>query len=157
MATSTIPSAKEYTYGPIADSYAIKYGVPPEAFRDVIRKASGFDPDTAGIKSGGIANLDSRVVGFDASQVAPSLDYAAREMARIYNQTAKGAKKAVEFLGGDDTPLNDGEEPEVEEDDSYSGRIGAYFKKNAYTILMVLVGGLLILASLYMVIQSSSK
>lgn len=143
----------ESTYGPIADSYAQKYGIPLDVFRNVIRSASGFDPNySSGDGSGGIGNLDVKSIKDPQSNVSGSLDYVGNLMSSLYKST--GSWTATEKMMSPDAGQ---QSTDSGPDNSWAGKVGGFFKSAGYTILISAVGALLILGSVWVILNSSQN
>ena len=175
MATSV--SNYEVTYGPIADSYAAKYGVPVDTFRQYIGSLSGFDPLYSGTKGNGIAatvNNSSNLLvnSFDPAQ---SLDFAAQKIAADYKDTGSWTDAfklngfvtstdtndlgSVDAMGnptgvtnGDNTAVQNAAKDNAGGVDGILGSVKTFLTKYAYSGIILVSGLLLILATLYVVV-----
>lgn len=155
----------ETTYGPIADSYASKYGIPTDIFRDAIRRTSNFDP----MARGGIAGItnssnNTKVKSFDIGQ---SFDFAAQYMSQVKADGNEWSSVADNYVSGssvqskDDKTLAQNEAdqnaaPAVEGDKAFwrysSDDWKAFFTRSAWGVLFFILGVLLIGATLYTVV-----
>jgi hypothetical protein len=157
----------ETAYGPIADSYAQKYGIPTDVFRDAIRKRSGFDPqysDSAGRK--GIAGLSfTKSDSPNPNDVGSSFDAVGSIMSAMNADNNDWSKTLASFLGTDQATKDEQQAAQDEAakngDDTIVGRainsITGFFKQSAFTILIVLIGLVLVLGSAWMIISNKGK
>lgn len=168
MATST-NTMNESAYGNIADSYATKYGVPTDVFRNAIRSKTNFDPTFSGSVGKGIAglNVDPNAASINAFDVGQSLDIAARYLASIYQETKSWESASDAFITGNEKPqtggasgdwLNVPQDAATAAADSKSiwrwtlGDFKAWFKAYTWAALFFTIGVLVILASIYVLI-----
>lgn len=157
----------EAAYGSIADSYANKYGIPADMFRDVIRNTSDFDPMYSGKKGDGIAGLINKTGSekINPYNVGQSLDFAAQYIATIYAETKDWAVATQTYESGNDAEIeankaevNEQLKKAQEEQESksfweYTSQdLKAFFSKSAWGLLFGIVGAILIIVSLYVVI-----
>lgn len=164
-------TTNESAYGGIADSYAQKYGIPTSVFRDTIRQVSNFDPKYKSAKGQGIAGLTNKTgnKNLDPNLVGQSLDIAAQYIKQAYSESGDWLKASESFIGGDEEPkslaeneaaLNVSTKPQDESGDKAFWRYSsddwkAFFSRSAWGMLFFVVGGVLIIASLYVVISKS--
>jgi hypothetical protein len=174
MATT---SFNESAYGPIADSYAAKYGIPTDKFRDVIRASSNFDPMYSGSKGDGIGGMIAgNGVNFNPFDISSSLDYLGNAMAAINKDTKDWQTTTDSMLNGYNSQIYDNvaevdqqlkaaQEREATES-AANNKDKAFweyttddwkffFKKSAWGILFFVLGGVLIIGSVYVVISKS--
>lgn len=161
LPTSIIPSALEYAYGPVSDSYAQKYNIPADVMRDAIRQRSGFDPNYSSSNGKGIAGLNFTKPGSpNPSDIGSSLDFVGQYLSSVYKQTGDWKATLGDFLGTDEASKSQQQEAQQaadNSDDSTIGKITAFFKKGAFTIIIVLIGLVLILGSSWMIISNKGK
>lgn len=175
-------SYNEMAYGPIADSYANKYGIPTDVFRSFINERSGFDPFYTGTKGDGIAAVvnnsnNSAINVFDTGQ---QLDFAAQDLSKRYKdtnswgtatKTANNGNAVPGIMDGSDTPGYDmmGNPTGVSQEDTETNKptgepsdqgmlvnIKNFLVKYAYSGIIFAVGLLLILATAYIVVIRGS-
>lgn len=168
-------SLNENMYGGLADSYASRYGIPADIFRDTLNKASGFDPKYSSVTGKGISGLNIDVKGVDSGNVGSSLDFAARILAGSYKTSGSWSKAVSEYLGnnqstmpntdamgnptGQDEPIpNDtGSKGVLNYGTGVFGNIMAWFSSNAYNFLFGLIGVVIIVATLWTVVKNSGS
>lgn len=158
-------SSFEQAYGPIADSYAQQYGIPTDIFRNVIRDVSGFNPQNVSGTGQGIANLNTTPATVDPMNPGASLDFVAKYIASANKIYSDWNKAAQSFTDPNMDPLtrNDGSAQDTKPadaapaDNTWSGKIAAFFKQSAYTLLIVMIGLILIAGSVWILVQSSGK
>lgn len=100
----------EKQYGPVADKYASKYGIPTDIFRGVISSVSGFNPykvnpdgsgGMAGLKQDGFKNLD-------IYNPSSSLEVAGAAIADLYkNEAGNSWERAAEMFKGKTVNVSD--------------------------------------------------
>lgn len=164
----------EAAYGGIADSYAQKYGIPTEYFRSAIRSVSNFDPMYSGKNGDGIAGLSGKSGELvNVYNVGDSLDYAAQYIKGVYNETKDWDVAAENFATGystaDAVAKANGKTPQsAEQAETEAERSGKAFwqyssddwkaliAKSAWSVLFVLIGIVLIVASVYVVVVKGS-
>lgn len=170
MATSA-NTMNESAYGNIADSYATKYGVPTDIFRNAIRTKTNFDPTFSGSVGKGIAglNVDPNAKSINAFDVGQSLDIAARYLSSIYKETNSWDTATQDFVtgipyekgqgqtgGASGDWLNVPQDAQAASDKSIwrwsLDDFKAWFKSYTWAALFFTVGVLVILASIYVLI-----
>lgn len=158
--TAIVPQANEYAYGPIADSYAQKYGIPSDVFRNLIRGISGFDPnfkgnngDGRGIASLGFSGNNPNMP--NPNDVGSSLDFAANMLSSLYKSSGSWDVASKLFTTG--TPEETKAAQDVPDPNSWTAKIGAWFKSAGWTMLISAVGILLILGSVWVIVNSSEN
>jgi hypothetical protein len=164
-------STNESAYGGIADSYAQKYGIPTDIFRDTIRAVSNFDPTFKSDKGSGIAGLSNSTnnKAIDPGYVGQSLDIAAQFVSKSYKDTGDWRAAAESFITGalpkslaeNEAALSGEPKPEEKENDKAFWRysmddLKSFFTQSAWAMLFFIIGAVLILASLYVVIAKGS-
>lgn len=166
--TQIVPSALEYQYGPIADSYAQKYGIPTDMFRQAIQGRSGFDPNYSGPNGQGIAGLSFTQPGsINPMDPGASMDKAAQIMSAMYKGGGGGDWQTTvdTFLGNDAGTQTQAQSPNAP-DNSMLGKLKPsswlasfteWAKNGAFTIVIVLIGLVLILGSVWMIIDAKSE
>lgn len=162
----------EVAYGGIADSYANKYGIPTNVFRDVIRMSSNFDPFYTGTKGDGIAaiKLDSSNQNINPFDIGQSMDIVGKYMVDAYQSSKSWESAAGTFLYGESAPQGNNATPDnvmpkdgsaIPEADKASSKSlwqysaddwKALWIRSAWTILFTLIGILIIAASLYVLV-----
>jgi hypothetical protein len=168
MSKAATASINESTYGGVADSYANRYGIPTNVFRDAIRNVSNFDPSFSSKDGNGIARLN--VVGDskwlpNPSDVGSSLDFAARLIASDYKSSGSWDKAVSSFMGlpepvgtggeifGD--PINKSANPKYVEKPGMFSDITTFLRDSAWTITFVIVGATLIIGSIWILVKTS--
>jgi len=167
----------EAAYGSIADSYAAKYGIPTDIFRNAIRSKTNFDPLYVSDAGKGIAglNVDPEAKSIDAWDVGQSLDIAARYMKSIFAGTNSWDDASNAFISGkepdpttgqsggasgDWTDQTAAEKAAAQKSDKSIWQYSAQdwkdlFTRSAWTVLFFIIGAVVILASVYFVIAKS--
>lgn len=181
---SNTTSINESAYGGTVDSYAVRYGIPTDVFRDVIRQLSNFDPTQVNPKGGsGISNLQTTAKTVDPMNVDASLNFTASYLSSLYKSIGTWNGATDSYLGtgsassdpsgqsaneepqfdamGNATGFKNGDSLPIKDNGGFVGNtissVTTFLKESAYTILFVLVGALLIAASLWVLIENSGK
>lgn len=165
-------------YGPTADKYANKYGIPTDVFRTLITDVSGFNPynvnkdGTGGF--GGFANNSSKIFNiFDPEQ---SLDVMGQTLSQLYSDYGDWNKAASFYKTGSiENPINKTiTESKIKIEEAArnaksnvsnkpfwqwtSEEWGVFFKEKFFGFLLGTVGVVFILASVYaLIIRNKSK
>lgn len=167
------------TYGGIVDSYANKYGIPTDIFRQVIGGSSGFDPTYNSSTGKGIANINvgSGVSGVNPFDIGQSLDIAAQYVSSAYNSTGSWGAAADEYLGANgansvpsttpsasDTAISNAATDTGTSADTPGSKnilsltiddIIAELKLSAYSASLFIIGILLIVATIWHVVSTN--
>lgn len=152
----------EDAYGSIADSYASKYNIPSESFRNLVRNLSGFDPTYSGPNGeSGIAGAINNSSKLNAWDVNSQLDLLAQDFAdrNKNSKTEADYNKAIQsYLGGGmpDSSNNPGVNAVSIADGTWFDKVSAWFKSNVYAALFFIIGVLIIIATIYSVVKNSS-
>lgn len=170
--TPIMPSTNENMYGGIADSYAAKYNIPIDVFRNTIRRLSDFNPANDNHYGKGIAGIDVGTTGIDQMDVGKQLNYAAQYMADRYKKIGNWDDTVTDYLIGSENAgtSSDGKtlaeneaaingESAPEESKAFwkygLSDVQGYLQKSAWSILFILIGVVIILVSLYVLIVKS--
>jgi hypothetical protein len=167
---SPSPSSYEMTFGGMADQYAKQYGIPTDIFRSAIRRVSDFDPgysDDANRKGIAGLSMSSNNKSLDPYDLDTSFKSAALLMKETYEKTKNWGLSEESFVSNEEInpeTIRMIKEREEIVDAAETERAGkpiweyspddfkAYLVKSAWPILFIIVGAVLIIASLYVVI-----
>lgn len=171
------PSSYEITYGGLADQYAKQFGVPTDIFRSAIRRVSDFNPAyTDDENRKGIAGL---FMGADNKKLDPynmdtAFKSAALLMKETYDKTKNWGLAEESFVSNTEVDADtiklqqtiNGmvDEADAREKSSLAGKkiweyslddFKNYLASSAWSILFIVIGFVLIIASLYVVVVKS--
>lgn len=158
--TQIVPQANELVHGYTVDSYAQKYGIPTDVFRNVIQTASNFDPNYVNSETGarGIAALNfSKDSNINPDDIGSSLDFIGNALKSLYSSTGSWSAAQNILTTPDPGQVDAVKAAAADDPNSWSNKIANFFKSAGYSILISAVGVLLILGSVWVILNSSEN